>query len=790
MTDDSLDKRLVELRDRLTLEQKVRLLTGQDWWSVPSEPAIGLRSLVVSDGPAGVRGTVWSELSPSASLPCPVALGASWDVATVRAAAWVLAYEARRKGVDVVLGPTINLHRSPYGGRHFECFSEDPLLTGVLGTAYVRGLQDHGVGATAKHYVANDSETDRFTVDVRPAERTLRELYLAPFERLVIDGGAWLVMAAYNSVYGATMSESPLLTYPLKDEWGFDGVVISDWFATRSTERSAQHGLDLVMPGPTGPWGDSLVTAVQATGVSLAAVDDKVLRLLRLAARVGALEGTSPKPVPEPDIDAVLRDIAADGMVLVRNDGVLPLLSAGELPPPGGLPSVGALPSAGELRRVAVVGPLADMQPAHGGGSATVVPDHAVTPLDGLRFALGPDVELVHEAGTRLPGALEPVPAEEILVDWVAADGSVLRHEVRRSSRLRWVGDAMPDAAELRLSVRVDIDTTGVWQFSVAGDGAYEMSIDGTVAKSGSVEHKCTAGTTVDVGLVRHLDPGSTAVTVTFGVVRPRPSAADELANAVAAAAAADVAIVVVGTTGDVESEGFDRDTLALPGEQDALVRAVAAANPRTVVVVNSGAPVLLPWRDDVAAVLLAWFGGQEIGAALADVLLGAREPGGRLPTSWPATEDGVLGTKPVDGVLSYDEGLDIGYRRDQALAYAFGHGLGYTAWLYTDIQATVDDGVIVKVRNVGERRGKEVVQLYLSRPDSSVDRPRRWLAGFAVVAADPGAEATATIELDPRVFRHWDGATHRWATEPGTYFLSAGHSSVDLPLRTEIVVA
>jgi beta-glucosidase len=273
-------------------------------------------------------------------------------------------------------------------------------------------------------------------------------------------------------------------------------------------------------------------------------------------------------------------------------------------------------------------------------------------------------------------------------------------------------------------------------------------------------------------------------------VVRPRPSAAEELANAVAAAEAADVAIVVVGTTDAEESEGFDRDTLALPGEQDTLVRAVAAANPRTVVVVSSGAPVLLPWRDDVAAVLLTWFGGQELGAALADVLLGAREPGGRLPTSWPATEDDVLSTTPVDGVLSYDEALAIGYRRDQALAYPFGHGLGYTAWRYVDLQATVDDGVIVKVRNVGERRGKEVVQLYLSRPDSSIARPRQWLAGFAVVAADPGAEATATIELDPRVFRHWDGATHCWATEPGTYVLSAGGSAVDLPLRTEIVVA
>ncbi len=279
---------------RLSLEQKVRLLTGADFWSLLPEPEIGLRRLVMSDGPAGVRGERWDERDPSANVPSPTALAATWDVARVAAIGRLLAGEARRKGVDVLLAPTVNLHRTPYGGRHFECFSEDPLLTGLIGVAYVRGLQRCGVGACVKHFVANDSETQRMSVDVRVDDRTLRELYLAPFEAIAREEGAWSVMASYNGVDGHTMTESPLLRDILHAEWGFDGVVVSDWTATRSTEPSARAGLDLVMPGPVEMfpfWGDALVEAVRAGQVDEALIDDKVERLLRLAARTGSAAG-------------------------------------------------------------------------------------------------------------------------------------------------------------------------------------------------------------------------------------------------------------------------------------------------------------------------------------------------------------------------------------------------------------------------------------------------------------------------------------------------------------------
>jgi beta-glucosidase len=683
--------------------------------------------------------------------------------------------------VDVLLAPTVNLHRSPFGGRHFECMSEDPLLTAVLGTAYVKGLQDHGVGATAKHYVGNESETERFTVDIRVDERTLRELYLAPFERMVVEGGAWLVMAAYNSVHGATMTENPRLAPPLKDEWGFDGVVISDWHATRTTEAAGSAALDLVMPGPDGPWGDALVAAVEAGSVAESAIDDKVLRLLRLAARVGALEGIDPPPAATADDPDVLRIAAADGMVLLRNNDVLPLR---------------------DVRRVAVIGQLAVDARTQGGGSATVIPDHTVSPLDGLRAALGPDVTVTHAVGVRLQESLRAIPVDDIDVDWLDANGIVLRHELRHSGQLFWLGDAVREAAELRLSCRLRADTAGTWRLGVVGRGRFTLALDkqtvldetlvGEPHQPGetAVERELAVGDELDVVLTHFPQPNSPVVGLTLGAQRPQRPYDVELAEAIEEATTADVAIVVVGTTEAVESEGFDRTSLALPDGQDELVRAIVQANPRTVVVVNSGGPVLLPWRDEVAAVLLTWFGGQEMGAALADVLLGTREPGGRLPTTWLDTETAALTTVPADGVLEYTEGLHVGYRNDQPYAYPFGHGLGYTTWEYLDIISATVDSVSVRLRNTGSRAGKEVVQVYLSRPDSSVDRPARWLAGFAVVTADPGAEVTATVALPARVWQHWSVDEHAWATETGVFAVSVGSSVADLPRSAEISVA
>ncbi|MDQ6772217.1 MAG: glycoside hydrolase family 3 C-terminal domain-containing protein [Candidatus Dormibacteraeota bacterium] len=815
--------------EALSLPQKVRLLTGADFWSLYPEPAAGLERLVVSDGPAGVRGEAWDERDPSANVPSPTALAASWDEARVERLGRLLAGECHRKGVHVLLAPTVNLHRTPYGGRHFECLSEDRLLTGRIGAAYIRGVQGGGVGATVKHFVANDSETERFTLDARIDERALRELYLAPFEHIVKSAQPWAAMAAYNGVNGATMTENPMLAEVLKAEWGFDGVVMSDWYAARTTVPAARAGLDLVMPGPAGPWSGALVAAVQSGEVAEAAVDAKVLRLLRLAARVGVLDGVAraaPKvePYAPAAIAAELRACAAAGFVLLHNEPV-----AGEALLPLAAPG---------LLRVAVLGPNAEHGRTLGGGSATVFPPYTVSPLAGLAAALGPGVELTHSpgvrVGTRLPVA-EPAmlrlpdgSAEGVEVRFLAPDGSVLGSELRRAAALRWLGPrigpvAAADVATAQMRTRLRAGDAGEHRVGCSGVGHYQLSIAGRVVideqmeldpakdpveammapPQRSVPVSLSAGDEVELVLSYRLRSAGTsafgveATSIQLNVETPHGPDAEEIERAAALARDADVAVVVVGTSEEVESEGIDRTTLALPGLQDELVRWVAAANPRTVVVVNSGAPVLMPWAADVPAVLLTWFPGQEFGHALADVLLGIVEPGGRLPTTWPAGDvESLPSTRPVHGVLDYSESIHIGHRRflrdGVEPAYWFGHGLGYTTWDYLDADVVrADDAgtcaVRVRLRNTGPRAGREVVQVYASRPRSGVERPVRWLVGFAAAMAEAGAEAVVTVRLERRQFEHWDASGGRWVLEGGAFDLAVGRSVADLPLNLSL---
>jgi beta-glucosidase len=817
---------------RLSLEQKIRLLTGEDFWALYSEPEAGLRRLVLSDGPAGVRGQSWDERDSSANVPSATALAATWDTGRVEAIAMLLAREARRKGVDVLLAPTVNLHRTPYAGRCFECFSEDPLLTARIGASYVRGLQRSGVGATVKHFVGNDSETQRMTVDVRIDDRTLRELYLAPFEAIVRDAGAWAVMAAYNGVNGSPMTQSPLLRDILHGEWGYDGLVMSDWTATHDTEAAAQAALDLAMPGPAslyGPWGEALLEAVGKGAVDEALIDDKVVRILRLAARVGALaDGPAPPElaVEAPDSMTVaqeLRAAAAAGFVLARNDGLLPLPRYGPADRPG----------LGRRVRLAVIGPNAEVARTMGGGSATVFPPYTISPLEGLRNAglhvsYAPGVTSHLRGGAaRAPWLLRPDRVADAgtgaEIRFLSQTGELAGSELRDGATFMWLsGFATSGVTEpvARVEVRCGIRATtgGEYQLGVSGLGRYRLLVDGAEAFDAvlTLPEDCdiaealmrppqqlapvrlAPGQSVDVVVEYDVDSSPLAgfgTLVQLNLVPPHGTDEEEIAAAVALAAASDAAVVVVGTTAEVESEGFDRTTLALPGRQDELVRQVLAANPRTVVVVNSGAPVLLPWAQDAPAVLLSWFGGQEYGDALADVLLGDAEPGGRLPMTWPASEEGLPSTQPVDGVLTYHEGLFIGYRaydRDgREPLFPFGHGTGYTTWAHESV--TLDQppagasgvAVCVRVRNTGSRRGREVVQVYACRPDSAVERPAKWLAGFAAVDADPGESVTVAILIPERAFQHWTG--DGWSTEPGTFVLAAGPSSVSLPLTTTI---
>ncbi|MFD4672550.1 glycoside hydrolase family 3 C-terminal domain-containing protein [Lentzea sp. NPDC058450] len=847
------DHDLVKLVGKLDLRAKVRLLSGGSVWRTSAEPSIGLRALTFSDGPAGVRGPGWDERRTSLALPSPTALGATWDEDLVRRLGALLALESRRKGVDVLLAPVLNLHRTPYGGRHFECFSEDPLLTARLGVAYVDGVQSRGVAAAPKHFVANETETDRLTHDVRVAARPLRELYLAPFEA-VVAAGAWAVMSAYNGVNGHPMSENPLLSEVLKDEWGFDGVVVSDWGAVRTTVASAASGQDLSMPGPWGPWGDLLVAAVEAGEVAESAIDDKVLRLLRLAARVGALEGgggplegaaeggdgsgggalegegagepggvregersgepgevregewagasadvlegegaeasgradrTSPssdlallREAAAADI-GLLREAVAASTVLLRNNGILPLH-------PG--------------RTIALIGPGAATPRVQGGGSSGLYPSAENSLLD----VLSARAEVVHAPGVRIDDEPTPVGAP-VLVRVLGEDDGELFREHRLTGRILET-EELPGAQTLEISTTLHVTESGPWRLAVAGYGRLTLDVDGLRVLDEhqpvdtddpavkhlrpphhQVEVQLTEGTQVELVARRELGEDSGMASL-LAADPPIPDAEVEFRAAVEAASRSDVAIVVVSTTDAIEGEGRDRATLALPGEQDALVTAVCLANPNTVVVVNSGGPVLLPWRDDTAAVLLTWFPGQEGGNGLADVLFGDREPSGRLPTTWPAHEIDVpvADFLPHNQKLEYGEGLDIGYRawaaHDVAPAYWFGHGLGYTTWDYQEARSE-RGAVRVKLRNTGRRRGREVVQVYLSREESAVPRPVRWLGGFAVVEADPGEAVEVVVEVPVQATRHWAG---EWVAEAGGFTVHIGPDAGTTRIRLQ----
>ena len=804
---------------RLSLEQKVRLLTGADAWVLHGESAVGLRPMVLSDGPAGVRGTRFDSGNPSSSLPCPVGLAATWDVGLIEELATALGREARSKGVDVILGPTVNIVRTPLSGRGFECFSEDPLLSSRMAVAYVRGVQKTGVGATAKHFVANDSETERRTYDARIAESVLRELYLAPFEACVNEAGVFMVMAAYNSVNGATMTANrPLLTDLLKGEWGFTGVVVSDWSATTTTVPSAVAGLDLVMPGPHGPWGDRLLAAVRQGAVAESVIDEKISRLLTLAGRVGALNGSAgngarPAPHGVALIDpALLRDTATRSFVLLTNPrGLLPLHT-------------------GSAERVAIIGPNAIEPQTQGGGSVRVLAVKGVGIADGLRDALDAYVTTHQGVATSATTAL---PADGTLHDPVTGkpgvrivardtEGATVYDAPFPNSVLTW-WDGLPEVvylpgAEVTMIARYRPAVDGPHVVGVAGVGRVRVAVDGAVLAEASslpprdvvealsrppelrVPVPMRAGQEVEVRAEYRSD--WRFATMRLGIA---PQLHDDglLVEAVRAASRADVAVVVVGSADGTESEGYDRDGMALPGRQDELVRRVAAANPNTIVVVNAGMPVLMPWADEVAAVLQVWFPGQAFGEALAAVLTGAAEPGGRLPVSIPqaAADSPVLDAQPEAGTLPYDEGLLVGYRgfdrRGTDPLFCFGHGLGYTDWAYealepaaSSIGAGEDVQLVARVRNAGTRAGREVVQVYLEGPeDGDPTRPVRSLAAFASVAAEPGETVEAKLTVAARAFARFDEEQREWVWHPGVYRLRAGRSSRDLRLETQVGV-
>ncbi|HUR14832.1 MAG TPA: glycoside hydrolase family 3 C-terminal domain-containing protein [Mycobacteriales bacterium] len=798
---------------RLTPDEKASFTAGADFWSVAGLPEHGIPTIRVTDGPNGARGAALLGAGRVSALcvPCGSALGATWDPALVEQVGRVLGAEARTKGARVLLAPTVNLPRSPLFGRSFECFSEDPLLTGLIAAAYVGGVQSEGVAATVKHFVANETEHLRTTSSSDVDERVLRELYLVPFEHAV-RAGVLAVMTSYNRVNGSWVTESPALMGWLRDEQGYDGVVMTDWFGVGSS-ASAALGVDLQMPGPARFLGPQLTELVAPE-----VLDATARRWLQLVDRLDAWEDVDVAETAQDDPArrAVARHAAAAATVLLENDGLLPL---------------------SRDTNVALIGPHALTAHVMGGGSAQLRP-HQVRTLAEELPARGLAVTV--QQGCLLDGDARPL-AIPFVASFRDEDGNDVGQTQERDGRLLWFTEPLeglnPDRFSFSAKGSLVPVQTGTHRFTLTQAGRARVSVGGTVVLDGMTEPPPpgpglfglgSQQLVADVELVAgHAVPveveySSRSSFLLHGVeIGHRPPAEGMLDRAVGAAAAADVAVVVVGTSDTWESEGHDRTTLALPGDQAQLVRAVIAANARTVVVVAAGAPVDLSCAEGAAAVLLPWLGGEETAAAVADVLLGDAEPAGRLPVSWPLRIEHTpaYGSFPGEGDrVAYAEGLLSGYRwydtRQLPMRWPFGHGGSYTSFAWGEPVVT-GTTVEIPVTNSGTRRGSEVVQAYVEPPPGPLLRPRRELKAFAKVHLEPGATAVARLELDDRAFAGWDpGRPEReellarlgdgsvvpagedaparepgWWVEGGMYVVHLARSVIDVVVSVEVPV-
>lgn len=785
--------RVRALLDRLTLDEKLSLLHGNDseddWLGeagrVRGVPRLGIPALRLADGPVGPRLT-----TPVTAMPAPIALAATFAPEFAEAFGGVIGHEARALGQDVLLSPMVNQIRTPYGGRNFETFSEDPLLTADMAATQIRGIQRQGAIATVKHLAVNNQEHRRTSVDATVDEQTLREMELPAFEAAV-RAGVGTVMAAYNSVNGAFSCENTdLLTTLLRDEWGFTGWVMSDWWATHSTGPSLLSGLDMEMP--TGEYfGAQLKKAVLDGKVPEAHVDRAVRRILAVMDRFGLLDGSAP-PRPARDSAAGARaaqEIATAGAVLLRNDnGTLPLTND-------------------RAHSLAVIGLTGALPFVSGGGSSHVTPDRATAPVDAIRERAGKDASITYTLGADYFG--KPVPSSALSP---------------AASLERTGPEALAPGVSWTYDGTLTVGETDEWTFVVHWSqedfGPFtrpRIVLDGTElfpelpvmdeVNAGGLTGRTpdglrTLSVTLPVSAGAHslsIDArgGSDGLSFRLRLATSATRAADR-AEAVRAAEAADTAVIFAWQD---TMEGADLATLSLPAAQNELIAAVAAANPRTVVVLNSSTCVTMTWLEDVAAVLQMWYPGQQGAEATAALLYGDEAPGGKLPLTFPADEDGhpVAGDPEsypgVDDKVTYKEGIHVGYRWYDAHGveplFPFGHGLSYTDFAYENLRLTpVGSGFDVSftLRNTGSRRGTEVAQVYVG-PSPQLDLPQavRSLAAYQRLTLEPGEAQDVVLHVGRRQLSSWSAGTHRWVHGGGKREVAVGSSSRDLRLRGNV---
>jgi beta-glucosidase len=794
----------------MTLDEKIQQLHGLGFGAggagyagtIVGNTRLGIPALYLADGPNGVgNGSTGVTQWPDAKT-----LASTWDTSALHSFGVAYGAEQAGKGHNVALAPCINILRLPLWGRSFETFTEDPYLNGQLVAAEIQGIQSQHVIATVKHYLGNNQETLRNSINDVVSRRALEEIYCPGFKAAVQQGGVGAVMTSYNKVNGDYTSEnSTVLNDTLRAVWGFDGMVMSDWGGTHSTVKAANAGSDVEMPGGTY-FGAALKAAVQAGTVSEATLNSMVTHVLTSMFRIGLFD--QPTPDPTTKLDTVVstpghltlaRDLIEQGAVLLKNTSVLPLTPL-------------------KIRSIAVIGVDASTAPQTvGGGSGSVSANGSiVTPLQGITHRAGAGVNVTYAAGTLGIGALTAIPAAALgsglTANYYAStdlSGPVLATETVTS--LDWSTTPAPVSAEtdgwsVRYTGTLSVATAGRYRISVSASAATTVLIDGKVVVTFKVGAESVQNGFVTLAAgdnpleVRYASTGGFGGFGGGGGLHVgwQPDYDKLIGEAAAAAKKADVALVFVS---DVTSEGMDRSTLALPADQNELIATVAAANPRTVVILNTSGAVLMPWLNKVASVIEAWYPGQQDGTALARLLFGDANPSGHLAETFPASDSqGPAKTTkqfPGDGTnVYYDEGIMVGYRwydnsGEQPL-FPFGHGLSYTTFTIRDLRLQPDRAgavtATVKLTNTGRRTGAEVVQLYLSSPASAQEAPRQ-LKAFKKVEVAPGKSRTVTLQLDRDAFASWDDASSDWTIHAGTYTISVGHSSRDLPVSKNVTI-
>lgn len=801
-----LEKRVDDLFARLTPDEKISLLSGTDFTTQPI-PRLGVPAMSMVDAGQGVRGGMKSTQGPATLFPSGIAMAATWNPELVGRVAKAIGVEARNKGTgsQVLLGPAINIHRSPLNGRNGEYFSEDPFLAARLTVDYVEGMQSTGVAACLKHYAANNEEQDRMDVDVRVSERALREIYLPAFEAGVKEAHAWSAMAAYNKINGPHATASRyLLTDVIRTDWGWDGLMMSDWGAVHETAGVLNAGLDLEMPGPGHLAPDKVKAALAKGETTQAAVDAAARNTLRAIVRVGLLDGPIPLVptlVDSPAHRQLTFEAASEAIALLKNErGILPL-------------------DREKLHSIAVIGQPATVLQMGALGSPGVVPAYYVQPLDGIRKRAGEGIAVHFARGSAsdspiTPDALRtPEGAPGLKGEYFTnrdLQGSPFLTRTDPGVDFNW-GDGAPapgvgpQVFSARWTGTLTPPVSGRYALVVSADDGYRLFLDGRrvidhwqdgAENAQSYAVDLEAGHAYDVRVEYYQGGGLAAVHLGWKIPGVLP-----YADAVEAAKQSDVAVVFVSTMGE-EGEGRDRPSMDLPDSQDDLIRAVANANRNTIVVLNSGTPVTMTgWLDRVPGLIAAWFPGETGGDALAAILFGDVNPSGKLPDTLAARREDYpdFGNFPgTNGVVNYAEGIYVGYRhfdkqRIKPL-FPFGFGLSYTTFKLGKARLTSRTlsptgrvTVEVPVTNTGKRDGAEVVQVYVHDPHPRIDKPVRELKGFEKLRLAPGQTKTVSIPLTPRAFAYYDADAKQWRADAGTYEIQVGPSSRDFPYRAQV---